>query len=317
MKDLIAMGRINVDFYPNEMNVPFNEIVSFRKSIGGSPANIAVGAARLGLKTGFIGKVSGDQFGTFILDFFRKEKIDVSNIRRDTGGAMNCVAFTEVKSPQNCSAVIYRDNVADLKIDPDDIDEAYIKDAKILLISGTALSKSPSREAVYRAIEYANKNETAVFLDLDYRANAWTAPSEASLHYRNAAGNSNVIIGTKEEIDILNLVGEKKDDNQTAEEWLNKNAGIVIIKYGKDGSTAFLKNGEKIEGPVFRTTVKKTYGAGDAYASAFIFGYLQNWEIKKCLEYAAASASIVISKDACAESSPTENEIRDFIAKGK
>ena len=302
--DFIAMGRINVDFYPHEMNVPFNEIISFKKSIGGSPANIAVGAARLGVNTGFIGKVSDDVFGAYILDFFQKEMIDTSQIGIDKTGAVNCIAFTEVKSPENCSAIIYRDNVADLKIEPNDISEEYIKNAKILLISGTALSKSPSREAVFTALTYAKKHNTIIYFDLDYRANAWSVPDEATAYYQKAAEYCDVIIGTKEEMDIL------KND-------YIKKVALVIVKQGKNGSVAYLKDGTIIKSPVFPVQIKKTYGAGDAYAAALIFGILQNWELQKCLKYAAAAASIVISRTACAESSPYLKEITDFISKGE
>lgn len=313
--DFVAMGRINVDLYPNEMNAPFDQIISFKKSVGGSPANIALGTARLGVKTGFIGKVSGDQLGAFILGFFTKEKIDISQIKIDDTGAMNCLALTEVKNPKDCSAIIYRDNVADLNLKPDEISEEYVRNAKILLISGTALSKSPSREAVYTALDYANRHNTATFLDFDYRDKAWSTPDEASFHYQKAAEKCDVLIGTKEEIDILNRVNNDitNDDALTAKEWLRKRAELVIIKYGEDGSIAYAKDGTIVKGVVFPAKVQKTYGAGDAYASALVFGILHGWDLSKYLEYAAASAAIVISRNACGESSPTEKEIMDYI----
>ena len=301
--DFIAMGRINVDFYPCEMNVPFGMVKTFRKSIGGSPANIAVGTARLGIKTGFIGKVSGDALGSYILDFFDKEGIDTSQIKVDGTGAMNCIAVTEVKSPEDCSAIIYRDNVADVRIEPSDVSEDYIKEAKILLVSGTALSRSPSREAVFTALSYANKHGVQTYLDLDYRAMAWDSPAEASRQYRRAAGMCNVIIGTKEEIGVVKLSGDYKFD-----------VDMVIIKYGKDGSAAFLRDGTMINGAAFPAKAIKTYGAGDAYASALIYGVLEKMEFSQCLEYAAASASIVVSREACGESSPTLEEIKGFVA---
>ena len=167
--DFIAIGRLCIDLNANETQRPMEETKTFTKYVGGSPANIAIGAARLGLKTGFIGKVSDDQMGRFITDYLQKNKINTDSIVIDKTGAVTGLAFTEIKSPTDCSILMYRDNVADLKLDPTEVSEEYIKKSKALLISGTALAQSPSREAVFLALEHARKHEVVVFFDIDYR----------------------------------------------------------------------------------------------------------------------------------------------------
>ena len=167
--DLILLGRIAIDFNPVDLNRPLEESSNFNKYLGGSPANIAVGMARLGKKIGFFARVSDDQFGDYVTHYFEKEGIDVSHIRRCENGEKLGLTFTEIKSPTESQILMYRDGVADLQLSPEDIDEEYIKKAKAVLISGTALAASPSREAALKAVMLAKKNGAAVIFDIDYR----------------------------------------------------------------------------------------------------------------------------------------------------
>ena len=155
--DLILLGRIAVDLNPVDYYCPLNESTTFKRYLGGSPANIAVGLARLGKKCGFFARVSDDQFGTFVTDFFEKEGIDTSRVKRCENGEKIGLTFTEIKSETESSIVMYRNEAADLKLEASDIDEEYIKQGKALLISGTALCESPSREAALKAVMLAKK----------------------------------------------------------------------------------------------------------------------------------------------------------------
>ncbi len=164
--DLIGIGRLCIDLNADQFNRPMEETSSFTKYVGGSPANIAIGSARLGLKTGFIGKVSDDQMGRFIVNYLKDNHIDTSGISVDQTGAVTGLAFTEIKSPEECSILMYRDNVADLKLDTSKCQKSILNNTKALLISGTALAASPSREAVFLALDYARKHDVVVFLIL-------------------------------------------------------------------------------------------------------------------------------------------------------
>lgn len=309
--DLIAVGRLCIDLNANETNRPMEETSTFTKYVGGSPANIAIGASRLGQKTGFIGKVADDQMGRFITDYLQKDTIDTAGITIDKTGAVTGLAFTEIKSPEECSILMYRDNVADLKLHPSEVSEDYIKQSKALLISGTALAKSPSREAVFVALEYAQKHNVTVFFDLDYRPYTWTDEAETAVYYNLAAEKCDVLIGTREEFDmmekLLNIV--KSDDLYTASRWFAYQAEIVVIKHGGDGSIAYTKDGGSHSSGIFRTNVLKTFGAGDSYASAFIFGLMTGKTISEAMKMGSASASIVISRHSCSDAMPTEKEL--------
>lgn len=313
--DLVAIGRLCVDLNANEINRPMEETMTFTKYVGGSPANIAIGLSRLGMKTGFIGKIADDQMGRFITSYLEKNEINTDSVITDKTGAVTGLAFTEIKSPEECSILMYRDNVADLKLEPTEVSEEYIKQSKSLLISGTALAKSPSREAVFMALEYARKNNVPVFFDIDYRPYTWTSEAETAVYYNLAAEKSDVIIGTREEFDmmekLLNL--EESNDQVTAERWFSHNAKIVVIKHGGDGSIAYTNDGKSHRGGIFKTKVLKTFGAGDSYASAFIYGLMHDYSVAEAMRFGGASASIVISKHSSSDAMPTVEEIKGFM----
>lgn len=313
--DLIAVGRLCIDLNANETNRPMEESSTFTKYVGGSPANIAIGSARLGQKTGFIGKVSDDQMGRFITNYLKKNNIDTQGVKIDQTGAVTGLAFTEIKSPEDCSILMYRDNAADLKLHPSEVDEKYIKQSKSLLISGTALAKSPSREAVFLALEYAVKHRVRIIFDLDYRPYTWTDEAETAVYYNLAAEKCDVIIGTREEFDMMEkLVNiERSDDHYTASRWFSYRANLVVIKHGEAGSIAYTKGGQSYRSGVFRTNVLKTFGAGDSYASAFIYGLMNGKEISEAMKMGSASASIVISRHSCSDAMPTEDELLEHM----
>lgn len=312
--DLIGVGRLCVDFNSDQINRPMEETTSFTKYVGGSPANIAVGTARLGQKTGFIGKVADDQMGRYIVNYLNEKNIDTSNVSIDKTGAVTGLAFTEILSPEDCSILMYRDNVADLKLCTEDVSEDYIKKSKTMLISGTALAASPSREAVFLALDYARKHDVVVVFDLDYRRYTWTNDKETAVYYNLAAEKSDVIIGTREEFDMMEqFQKEKNNDYDTAKKWFDYQAEIVVIKHGEDGSISYTKSGESISGGTFKTQVVKTFGAGDSYASAFIYGLMNDWDISKAMDYGSASAAIVISRNSCSEAMPTFKELDEFV----
>ncbi|WP_079474082.1 5-dehydro-2-deoxygluconokinase [Marinococcus halophilus] len=317
--DIVALGRIGVDLNANEINCPMEEVVSFTKTIGGSPANIAFGTSRLGLKTGFIGKVANDGLGRYCLKAFKDNDIDRSNVLIDQSKAVNGLAFTEIISPSESNHILYRNNVADLNLAPEDINEAYIKSTKILLISGTALSQSPSREAVFLAVEYAKKHHTKVVLDIDYRPYSWRSKKETAIYYNLIAEKCDLIIGTREEFDTMSIYApdNTQSDQQLADKWLSCQANLVVIKHGSEGSWAYTDEGTQFKGKTFPTKVLKTFGAGDSYAAGLIHGLLEDRDIDKCLEFGSAAAAIVISKNSSSEAMPTLEELYTFIDEAK
>ncbi|MGI6687964.1 MAG: 5-dehydro-2-deoxygluconokinase [Christensenellales bacterium] len=313
-KDVIAFGRATIDLYANEIG-PMEDAITFTKYVGGSPANTAVAMANLGLDVGYIGRVSDDQLGRYIIRYLKSKKVDVSHIVFDNTGARSGITIGEIKSPEECSYIMYRSNCADLNISPQQLDESYIKKFKMILISGTSLSHSPAREAVFLAMEYARRNGVKISLDLDYREKTWSSLDSASVYYALAAEKADIIMGTRDEYDVMErryLVGNK-DDAISANRLFRSGAALVLIKKGKQGSVVFTADGKRYEGKTYPAKIIKTFGAGDAFSGAFNYCIIHKKSISEALNYAAAAASITISGHSCSESTPTLDEIKSYM----
>lgn len=314
--DVVLLGRLAIDFNPLDMNRTLAESSTFKKYVGGSPANIAVGLARLGKKVGFIGKVSDDRFGDYVTDYFKNEGIDTSNIYRCNHSLG--LTFTEILSETESSILMYREGVADLQLDVSEIDEDYIKNSKAIVISGTALAQSPSREAALKAMELARKNNTIIIFDIDYRAYTWKNKDEIAIYYSIVGKNSDILIGSKEEFNLMEgLMKKSESDQETANRWLTYGNKIVVIKHGKEGSTAYTADGKSFRIKPFPVKLLKSFGGGDGYASAFIYGLLENWEIIDALEFGSASAAMLVASHSCSQDMPKVDAIRQFIKKEK
>ncbi|MGZ9793907.1 5-dehydro-2-deoxygluconokinase [Bacillus atrophaeus] len=310
--DIVAIGRACIDLNAAEYNRPMEETMTFSKYVGGSPANIAIGSSKLGLRAGFIGKIPDDQHGRFIESYMRNTGIDTTQMIVDQDGHKAGLAFTEIKSPEECNILMYRDDVADLYLKPSEVDEAYIAKAKMLLVSGTALAKSPSREAVLKAVNLAKKHQVKVVFELDYRPYTWKSTEETSVYYTLIAEQSDIVIGTRDEFDMMeNRIGGSNDES--VKYLFEHSADLVVIKHGVEGSYAYSKSGEVFRAKAYKTNVLKTFGAGDSYASAFIYGLVSGKDIETALKYGSASASIVVSKHSSSEAMPTVSEIEQLV----
>ena len=271
--DLVLLGRVAIDFNPayndqvKEEFKPLKEVHVFEKFVGGSPANIAVGVTRHGLKAGFIGKVSDDQFGDYVVDYFNKEGIDTSCITRCTGGEKLGLTFTEMLSPKESHILMYRNCIADLQLHVDDIHEDYIRSAKAILISGTALAESPSREAAIKAVMLAKRNNTRVIFDIDYREYNWKNSDEISIYYSIIAKEADIIMGSREEFDLTEkLIRPGMTDEESAAYWQNCSAKIAVIKHCMQGCTAYTCDGQKFSLKPFPVTARKASAAAKATA---------------------------------------------------
>lgn len=317
--DVICVGRVAIDFNPNEMYRTLDEVNTFTKYLGGSPANIAVGLARLGKKVGFIGKVSDDQFGKFVKDYFLREGVDVSQIATAKNGEVLGLTFTEISSPTESQILMYRNGVADLQLGTDDVSEEYIKNAKFLLISGTALAASPSREACFLAIHYAKLHGTKVIFDIDYRSYTWKSKADIGVYYALAGKMSDIIIGSREEFELMEMLpaGNNVSDYALADQYIGYGNQIIIIKHGKKGSIAYSSDKLAYKVDSFKVKLLKSFGGGDAYASSFIYGLLEGWNLDKALEFGTASAAMVVASHSCSDAMKTADEIKTFIESKK
>lgn len=311
--DVILLGRIALDFNPADFGKSFADTENFHKFVGGSAANTAVGLAKMGCKVGFFSCVSNDGLGDYVLQYMKRLGVDVSHVAR--ADAPLGLSFVEILPDGKTNLMMHRSaQCADLQLCMDDIDEAYIASAKYLLVSGTALSASPSREAALKAIVLAKKVGTKIIFDIDYRPQVWKSKDEISLYYTMAAREAFLIMGSREEFNLTDaLYMPEADDRATADRWFGERAELLIIKHGSKGSYVYCKGGKTYRVHPFKINFLKATGGGDAYSSAFVAAMLKDHPIPACAEWGTASASLAVSADNCSDALPDEATLTAFI----
>ena len=321
-RDLIAIGRSSIDLYSQDIGVPFKEISGFNAFVGGSPLNISVGCSRLGLKSTLLTAVGKDKVGEFILNFLNKENVNTEFIPTKENARSSAVLLG-IEPPDKFPLVFYRDNAADTLINADDVNNANIANHKVLLVNGTALNKEPSRGSTIHAIETAKKNSVKVIMDLDFRADQWKDYRSFGHVVRSIMSKIDITIGTEEEVLASMLKDSSQvtikhqqisapeirgDLNKSIEGLIKLGTGVLIVKRGKDGASYFDKNFKRRDVKGFPVKILNVLGAGDAFASGFIYGLIQKWSIEKSIKMGNACGSHVVTKKGCANFMPTLEE---------
>jgi 5-dehydro-2-deoxygluconokinase len=325
--DVVTYGRSSIDLYSQEVGAPFEEIPGFHAFVGGSPLNIAVGCSRLGLKASLLTGVGKDKVGDFILNFLKKENVVTENIPVIDGARSSAVVLG-IEPPDRFPLVYYRDNCADSQIQIDHVLKTGIEKSKLLEVSGTALNIEPTRSSAFLAAEIAQKNNVPVMLDLDFRADQWHDIRAFGITSRAFMRNTNIVLGTEEEILAAYLTDEsqlnishqqisapeiKGDINVAISGILGLGVDALIVKTGSRGAIVYLPDGTIQEVPGFPVEVVNVLGAGDAFAAGFIYGYLKGWDWYKSCRMGNACGAHVVTQLGCANFTPYEDEILELI----
>lgn len=340
--DVITMGRSSIDLYSNDVGVPFVEITSFAAYVGGCPTNISVGTRRLGLHSALLTAVGDDSVGNFILHFLQREAVETGFIPRKAGRRSSAVVLG-IEPPDRFPLTYYRDNCADIQLTIDDVRATPIADSRVLLISGTGLSKEPSRSATLFAAETAQQAGTPVALDIDFRPDQWDDPRAFGVVLRSALRLVDIVIGTDDEINAAMLTDSSQvslthsqisdarvsgDINTAIAALLALGPRVLAQKRGADGASVHLVsmdtsnksdhyiNGDaptRIDVPGFPVEVSNILGAGDAFASGFLYGFVKGWDWYKTTRLANACGAILVTKHGCANFMPTYDEVMAFI----
>lgn len=325
--DLITMGRSSIDLYSNNVGSPFVEITNFAAYVGGSPTNIAVGAQRLNVKTALLTAVGSDPVGDFILNFLNNEGVETRHIPRKPSARSSAVVLG-IEPPDKFPLVFYRDNAADIQLTIDDVVAAPFEGCRAFEFAGTNLSKEPSRSATFFAVEQAQKNNATVFFDIDFRADQWHDVRAFGVNARAVLRNVDVALGTEEEILAAMLADptqlkikhsqisapEITGDLQTAiQNILHLGPSALIVKRGAKGATVFHKEQAPVDVPGFPVEIYNILGAGDAFASGLIYGYLKGWDWYKAARMGNACGAIVVTRHGCANFMAYEEEALKFI----
>jgi len=300
--EVITMGRVGVDLYPEQIGVPLAEVRSFAKSLGGSPTNVAVAAARLGHRAAVITKVGDDGFGVYVRRALERFGVDARWVGTDPE-LRTPIVFCEIYPPDRFPLLFYRQPKApDLNLTLAELDLDAIARAPLLWTTGTGLSEEPSRTATLAALERARGT---VVHDLDHRPMFWPSPDEARRWARAAIAGARVVVGNREEVEMA--TGER-DVDRAADALLALGPDIAIVKLGPAGAMARSRD-ERVVVPAVKIDVLCGLGAGDAFGGALCHGLLSGWALGRTLAFANAAGAIVASRLACADAMPTAGEV--------
>ena len=327
--DVIAIGRSSVDLYGAQVGGRLEDMASFDKYVGGSPTNIAVGAARLGLRSALITRVGDEHMGRFVVEELRREGVDVGGIRTDPE-RLTALVLLGIRDRERFPLIFYRENCADMALSEDDIDPDFVRSARAVVATGTHLSHPGTEAAVRKALDIARADGARTALDIDYRPNLWGLGGHGDGESRFVADGAvtarlkgtlhlfDLIVGTEEEfriagghagtVDALRAVRAVSD-------------AVLVCKRGPTGAAAFagaipdsLDEGES--GPGFPIEVFNVLGAGDGFMSGLLCGWLGDRDWKTALTWANACGALAVSRHGCAPAYPSREELDYFLGRG-
>ncbi|MCA0273728.1 MAG: 5-dehydro-2-deoxygluconokinase [Proteobacteria bacterium] len=327
--DVITIGRSSVDLYGAQVGGRLEDMGSFRKYIGGSPTNIAAGAARLGLKSALITRVGDEHMGRFIREELAREGVNVEGVKTDPE-RLTALVLLGIRDQHQFPLIFYRENCADMALDESDIDEAFIASSRAVVATGTHLSHPRVEAATLKALKLARKHGLQTALDIDYRPNLWgvaghgagesrfvesakvTAKLQAHLHYFD------LIVGTEEE---FHIAGGTTDTIAALRAVRAVSKATLVCKRGPMGAVAFtgavpdsLDDGES--GPGFPIEVFNVLGAGDGFFAGLLKGWLTGQDWPTALMYANACGAFAVSRHGCTPAYPSWEELQFFLKRG-
>jgi len=309
--DVTILGRIGYDLCSEELHVKLPQVRRFSRYLGGSSANMAVGLARLGARVGMLSCLGEDNLSQFLIDFLQAENVDTSRVQR-IPGYLPSLALTEVSPPDRFPQVFYRHDAVDTMLRVSTADLDYVASKRMFITNGTSLCASPSRESTYRALERARQAGSRVVFDVDYRAMSWVSAEEAGLAVRLALPFVDVLIGNQPELRLV--AGE--DDLDRATQILRSRVPMLVSKLGEEG-TCVWEGKESVFLPPYAVEVVSTIGAGDGFASGFLYALLADKPVSECLHYGNAAAAIVVSRLSCSEAMPSLAEVEAMVSSQK
>ncbi|MCC2664343.1 MAG: iolC, partial [Geminicoccaceae bacterium] len=328
--DVICIGRSSVDLYGEQVGGRLEEMASFAKYVGGCPTNIAIGTARLGLKPGLITAVGDEHMGRFIKEQAAAEGVDIRGVKTDPL-RLTALVILGIRDRHTFPLIFVRENCADAALTEDDVEEDYIASARAVVVSGTHFSK-PNLDAMSRrAMRLARQHGGRVIFDIDYRPVLWgltghglgeerfVADESVSAHLQTILPGCDVVVGTEEEIHIAGGTTDTLAACRRIRELAPE--ALIVVKRGPMGCVLFdraipadIEDG--IKGPGFPIEVFNVLGAGDAFMSGFLRGYLRDEPLEAACKYANACGAFAVSRHGCAPTVPSFTELEYFFAQG-
>nr|WP_269810431.1 5-dehydro-2-deoxygluconokinase [Kineosporia rhizophila] len=308
---MITMGRVSVDLYPQQSGVPLDEVSTFARFLGGSATNVAVAAARLGRRSAVVTGVGADPFGRFVRRALRGFGVD-DRFVREVAHLPTPVVFCEIFPPDDFPLYFYRfPKAPDLEIGPDEVDLDRVRAARVFWVTGTGLSRSPSREATLAALQ-ARPPGAITVLDLDFRRSFWSSEGAAARQIAAVLPYVTVAVGNQEECRVA--VGESAPE-AAAKALHDAGVELAVVKQGPAGVLGSRRStGERVVVPPHPVQVVNGLGAGDAFGGALVHGLLDGNDLRSTLVLANAAGSYVAGQLACADAMPDLQQLQAYAA---
>lgn len=301
---LLSVGRVGADFYSANIGVPLDRVSSFNFYVGGTPANVAVGAQRLGVDTALVSRVGSDGVGDGIVRFLEEEGIDTTAVVRDPERRSGLVVLG-VEPPDHFPLVFYRDRPADENLAPDDLAGLDLSAVEVVFVAGTNLLRRSVHATTLAALDIAKSSDAVVVLDLDYRPALWSSAREYAVLVGSIVDRADVVIGTEDEIAAAggedSVVGRFTTSSQ-----------VLVCKRGARGSDV-ISEAVRTQIPPFPVEVLNVFGAGDAFAAGYIAGICRGLMPDECARLGNAAGAHVVTRHACANDMPSEAELRQIL----
>lgn len=327
--DLITIGRSSVDLYGAQIGGRLEDMSSFNKYIGGSPTNIAAGAARLGLKSAVITRVGDEHMGRFIREQLVREGVDIRGVQTDKEH-LTALVILGIRDQQQFPLIFYRENCADMALSEDDIDPSFIAEANCVCATGTHLSHPRTEAAVLKALRLARDSGAKTALDIDYRPNLWgvaghgdgesrfVESAKVTQKLQSTLNLFDLIVGTEEE---FHIAGGSTDTLEALRAVRAVSNATLVCKRGPMGAVVFpgdipgsLDDGESGEG--FPIEVFNVLGAGDGFMAGLFRGWLRGEDWPTTLKYANACGAFAVSRHGCTPAYPSWEELQYFFRTG-
>jgi 5-dehydro-2-deoxygluconokinase len=327
--DVITIGRSSVDLYGDQVGGRLEDMASFSKYVGGCPANIAIGSARLGLRSAVITRVGDEHMGRFIREQLECEGVDTRGVVTDPR-RLTALVILGIRDQHTFPLIFYREDCADAALCEDDIDPAFIAEARAVVVTGTHFSRPNLDAASRKAMRLARGQGALVVLDIDYRPVLWgltghglgeerfVASDNVTAHLQSILEGCDVVVGTEEE---LHIAGGSTDTLEALRAVRARTGALIVCKRGPMGCVAFpgpipedIETG--IRGPGFPVEVFNVLGAGDSFMSGFLRGFLRDEPLERSLAYANACGAFAVSRHGCAPAVPSFTELAHFLLHG-
>ena len=323
--DVVTIGRVSVDLYGQQVGGRLEDMASFAKYVGGCPANIAIGGARLGLRTALLSRVGDEHMGRFVREQLQREGVDTTGLKTDPA-RLTALVILGIRDSDTFPLIFYRDNCADMALAEGDVEGGFIASARAIVVTGTHFSRPSVAAASRKAIALARRLGRKVILDIDYRPVLWgltglglgenrfVCSAEVTATLQSILADCDVIVGTEEEIHIA---GGSTETTEALHRLRQASAALIVLKRGAAGCTAYPGAIEEgIDAPGLPVEVYNVLVAGDGFMSGLLRGYLRGESVAESCRFANACGALVVSRHGCAPASPSWTELRHFLDHG-